>query len=114
MATGIQTSVRSRRSGFAPQPQQPTGYVAKVFELWSKTSRRNRMIGIGLLIAGILAMAGVQGNAHVNRFTDLYPIKMNTEDVRDVSMELTKAQIEHTVSPTTGCFIAPSHTKPVF
>ena len=58
------------------------------------------MIGIGLLIAGILAMAGVQGNAHVNRFTDLYPIKMNTEDVRDVSMELTKAQIEHTVSPT--------------
>lgn len=100
MATGIQTSVRSRRSGFAPQPQQPTGYVAKVFELWSKTSRRNRMIGIGLLIAGMLAVAGVQGNAHVNRFTDLYPIKMNTEDVRDVSMELTKAQIEHTVSPT--------------
>lgn len=100
MATGIQTGMRSRRSGFAQQQPEKTNYIQKASAFWGGLTKKTKLIGIGSILLMICLAGATHNSVSSNQFVDLYPIKMNIGDVQDVSMELTMAQIEHNVAPT--------------
>lgn len=101
MATGIQTSVRRGRSGISGRQQiQNLTSLQKTVQFLSQFQTKTKVIFAGVVLGLLFTIGAGYSSVQSNQFVDLYPLKMNAEDVRDVSQALTSAQIEHELAPT--------------
>lgn len=116
MATGIQTGMqRGSRSGISRgsalgkgAPGGGGGPLGKLTEIWKGLGKGMR-VGIGVLLA-VLVFGGGAFALHnsSNQYVDLYPTKMTTNDVQEVSAALTALRIDHGVNETSdGILIHP-------
>ena len=101
MATGIQTSVqRGRRSQLSAKPTTDQSPWSKVGSIWSGLDKKVKY-GIGGLVLLLLLGGSFKAHdVHSNTYGDLYPLKLNAEDVTEISSVLTNTGIEHTIPPT--------------
>ena len=101
MATGIQTSVqRGRRSQLSARPTTNENRWSKAISLWSGLEKKVKFGIGGLLLLLILGGSFKAHDVQSNTFGELYPLKLNNEDVTEISSVLTNSGIEHTISPT--------------
>jgi flagellar biosynthesis/type III secretory pathway M-ring protein FliF/YscJ len=100
MATGIHTSVpRGRRSQLSAKPTKETPWTKAVSILSGMSSKaRYGLVGAVLLI--VIGVSWQTYSIQTNQFGALYPLKLNSEDVSDISTILIRHGIEHTVPPT--------------
>lgn len=109
MATGIQTGMqRGSRSGISRggsalgkgAPGGGGGPLGKLSEIWKGLSKGMR-IGI-LSLIGFVVMGGLGFAVYSQRntYVDLYPTKMTSNDVTEVSAALTDMHIDHRVNET--------------
>ncbi len=116
MATGIQTGMqRGSRSGISRgsalgkgAPGGGGGPLGKLTEIWKGLGKGMR-VGIGVLLAVLVFGGGAFGlHSSSNQYVDLYPTKMTTSDVQEVSAALTALRIDHGVNETSdGILIHP-------
>lgn len=102
MATGIQTGMRrGQRTGIVgPEKVQSPTVIRSFQELWRSLSARTKT-GIALgFITFLLGTVGFTVHRQANRYVDLYPSKMVSKDVPEVSRALLEMGIDHEVTPT--------------
>jgi len=102
VASAIHTNIqRGRRSGLQSKSHStPTTFPARAKAFWLNLGANQKRL-IGVVFLGLLLLGGgLFGRAQSNAYVELYPLKMNSEDVKDVSTVLTELQIEHQVKLT--------------
>jgi flagellar biosynthesis/type III secretory pathway M-ring protein FliF/YscJ len=100
MATGIQTSVqRGRRSQLSAKPTKETP-LKKAFAFLNGLSAKAKYGIVGALLAIVIGVAWKAHSIQSNQYGNLYPLRLNSEDVREISTVLIDNGIEHTVPPT--------------
>lgn len=100
MATGIQTSVqRGRRSQLSAKPTRETPWK-RALAVLSGLSNRTKYTLIVTILAVLMGLGWEIHSVRSNQFGNLYPLRLNSEDVREISTVLIDNGIEHEVPPT--------------
>lgn len=118
MATGIQTGMqRGSRSGISRggsalgkgAPGGGGGPLGKLSEIWKGLGKGMR-IGI-LSLIGFVVLGGIGFAVHSQRntYVDLFPTKMTSNDVTEISAALTDMHVDHRINETSdGILLHPS------
>lgn len=101
MATGIQTGIRrgSRVSVGASSQPQPSR-LQQCQSRWKELSTATKWTVLVGAIFLQLALVGVGLHSNQNSFVDLYPTKLQPQEVPEISRALLEMQIEHEIAPT--------------
>ncbi len=79
---------------------QRPAVITSIQELWRGLSARTKSgIAIGVLTC-LIGVLGLGVHHHRNRYIELYPSKMVTKDVPEVSRALVDMRIDHEITPT--------------
>ena len=108
MATGIQTGIRARGSRVsAPAPATRLSAMGAVLGRWNALSRRVK----GAIILSLLALQGLLLGLGVHSrqtgYVDLYPTKLQAEELPEISRALLDMGIEHEATPKEDGILVP-------
>lgn len=100
MATGIQTGIRRGSRGSLPASPTPPSFLGRCQSRWAQlpTAAKAALIGTALLLQVTLVLTALY--SHTTGYVDLYPTKLQSEEIPEISRALLDMDIEHDVAPS--------------
>ncbi len=100
MATGIQTGIRRGTRGSLPTASTPPSLGRRLQNRWLELPGVGKaaILGTALLLGVTMALSGLY--TYSTGYVDLYPTKLQSEEVPEISRALLEMGIEHDVAPS--------------
>lgn len=100
MATGIQTGIRRGSRPLTAANQSEKTRMARCLASWNALSKAAKASIIAAALVLQIGVVGVGLYSNHSALVDLYPTKLNSRDIPEISRALLDMGIEHEVSPS--------------